>query len=372
MALKKYYLMVDLKIEGKLTSIKLAEFDLQALEKYTSYCTGPSQLLEYMPDDIKKFLFKYLDRYLTIENDPFSIRTSASNRGKKIKIIYNNDIDVLLSGKRALTSNIVNNLRFSIDDFINGNVDNKSIEVLKKLYNYAGINFTKEVNEFLESKLNMDYGYNEKYEFAVKNRWSIIALSENCVKALVCDVMKDERKRVELAFLLKDNFGRLYQNLENEKDLINRLKDKLNSRRASVYFIRKDIEKNVEPYIEKTNTEKMNFLVCDALRDEYQKRHLGTLKFDKINSLNEKIEQIKLNLEVLKDKNKNMEKFTKMAFDESDIKKVLNIINLNNKIIKELNEKLDEAEFELYLLEKGNAFFSDAGFMVYDDEKNFK
>ena len=96
MALKKYFLSVDLVIDGKPVTVSLAEFDLMALEKYTSFCNNPDDLLMYMPNDepffVKNYLSTYIKRPITIDDDPFSIRTSKSKRAKvmdKLTILTN-------------------------------------------------------------------------------------------------------------------------------------------------------------------------------------------------------------------------------------------------------------------------------------------
>ncbi len=383
MSLKRYFLTVDLEIDGKLTTVTLANYDLVALEKYTSFCSGPEDLLKYMPNDnsrsIRNYISKHIKKPINEDNDPFSIRTSESKNARKIRIIYNRDLDVLLAGQKALHLKINKNYGATIDDFINGNISLEKQETLKTMYDkFAGRNFNNAVSYLIEKRLNMDGEYDEKYLTPCKNRWMFIAISQSCMKALVKDAFKDDRKRIELAFLIKDNTGDLLpdMNYSDKERFLGNLESRLMSRKASPHFIRKSIRRNVEPLIinelevkQEMKKKKVNF---SAITEEeiinYNKQRNGSGTLGEIISLSEEILNLNLSLEVLLNKTKDIEDLFKTgSFLESDesIKKRL---EFSKTQVNNLKKKIAQLEYELNELESGNATYSDAGFVIEKDK----
>lgn len=380
MSLKRYFLTVDLEIDGKLTTVTLANYDLVALEKYTSFCLGPGDLLKYMPNygsfPIGNYISRYIRKPINEKNDPFSIKTSESKNARKIRIIYNQDLDVLLAGQKAIHLKINKNYGATIDEFINGNISLEKQETLKTMYDkFAGRNFNNAVSYLIEKKLNMDGEYDERYLMPCKNRWMFIAISQSCMQALVKDAFKDDRKRIELAFLLKDNTGDLLPNVSysDKERFLSNLESRLMARKASPHFIRKSIRRNIEPrIINELKVKQEKEVGFSTITEEeiinYNKQRNGSETLGEIISLSEEILNLNLSLEVLLNKTKDIEDLFKTgSFLESDesIKKRL---EFSKTQVNNLKKKIAQLEYELNELESGNATYSDAGFVIEKDK----
>ena len=62
---KVYHLCVELDIDGQKKLITIARGNLLALEKYTSFCSGPMELLRTMPDKEPFSSKNFRDRHLS-------------------------------------------------------------------------------------------------------------------------------------------------------------------------------------------------------------------------------------------------------------------------------------------------------------------
>lgn len=375
MALKKYFLSVDLVIDGKPVTVSLSEFDLMALEKYTAFCNGPDELLMYMPNDepffAKNYLTAHIKRPITIGDDPFSIRTSKSKRAKKIKIIYKKDLDVLLAGKKALLSKVVKNYNLTINDCVNGNISEEEENTLKYLYEkFAGRKFYNAVLDVLERKLDVDHTYDERYLIPKNKKWMFIALSNKCASALIEDAFMDDRKRIELAFFLKEKTGDLLPNVSNSEidALLEKFDNRINVRRASSHYIRGSIQNNLKAFnselMPKPKKQIEPSIITEAEIINYNKQRKMTPELDRVLYISEKVESLKLSLKALIDEKEELEKLLKKgSFIESDesISKRLEFINQQ---IDKVKKQITQLEYEMYELENGNMVYTDAGFVV--------
>lgn len=382
MPLKKYYLTVDLIIDQKPVTVSLANFDIMALQKYTSFCYGPKELLMCMPNDqdfsVRNFISSHLEKPISKENDPFSIRTSESKRSKKIKILYKNDLDILLAGKGALLSKVIKNYGLTIEDILSGNISEEQEQILKYMYDkFAGKSFSDAVFDVTKSKLNMDYTFDKRYITPNNKRWLFIALSRSCASALIEDAFKDDRKRLELSSFLKDKTGDLMPNANSDEinKLLKILDDRLVKRRASNYYIRKDIRKNLIEFRPKITDEPkkqvLNSVITEKEIINYNKQRKKTPELKKELELSENIEKLKLCLKTLYEKKENIEKYKLCLENMTDKCDFLGMILLTNKNLEYINnqildieKRLEQLEYELYCLENNDIFYSDAGFIV--------
>lgn len=379
---KKYVLSVDIIVDGKKVTIGLAGYDLIALQKYTAFCNGPEDLLKFMPNDddfsVRNFLSKHLSLSFNKGNDPFSIRTSDSKQAKKLRIIYKEDVDVLIAGKKSLSSRLYELVRLSIDDCVNNNISEEKKALLKYLYDkYYGPCLDKEIQKEINNHYNMDYEYDERYKIPYHNRWMFIALSHKCAEALIFDAFKDDRKRIELAFLLKDKTGDLLPTVSGEqKDaMIEKLDLSLRRRQSSPSYIRTSIKKSVRRFNNKIEPKEKPKVVASVVTErkiiEYNKSFLKEnydCKLEEIIFLSEKIETLKLSLEASYNEVKKLEELLQHgSFLESDesIKRRLELAKDNVNTIK---QKIRELEYELNELESDRVIYSDAGFVVEKDK----
>lgn len=375
MALKKYFLSVDLVIDGKPVTVSLAEFDLMALEKYTAFCNGPDDLLMYMPNDepffAKNYLSSHIKRPIAIDDDPFSIRTSKSKRAKKIKIIYKKDLDVLLAGKKALLSKMVKNYNLTINDCVNGNISKEEENALKYMYDkFAGRKFYNAVLDILERKLDVDHIYEEEYLIPKNNKWMFIALSSKCASALIEDAFKDDRKRIELAFFLKEKTGNLLPNISGSEidALLEKLDNRISIRKASNPYIRRSIQNNLKIFNSKLNkTQEKQIKPSVITEDEiinYNKQRKMTPELNRVLYISEKVESLKLSLKTLIDEKEDLQELLKKgSFIESDesISKRLEFINQQ---VDKIKKQIAQLKYEMYELESGNMVYTDAEFVV--------
>lgn len=375
MALKKYFLSVDLVIDGKPVTVSLAEFDLMALEKYTAFCNVPDELLMYMPNDepffAKNYLTAHIKRPITIDDDPFSIRTSKSKRAKKIKIIYKKDLDVLLAGKKALLSKMVKNYNLTINDCVNGNISEEEENALKYMYEkFAGRKFYNAVLDILEKKLDVDNIYEEEYLIPKNKKWMFIALSNKCASALIEDAFKDDRKRIELAYFLKEKTGNLLPNIsDSEIDaLLEKLDNRIRIRKASSHYIRRNIENNLKTFNSKFITKKEKQIEPSVITEDeiinYNKQRKMTPELDRVLYISEKIESLNLSLKTLIDKKEDLEELLKKgSFIESD-ESIIKRLEFIKQQIDKIKKQIAQLEYEICELENGNMVYTDAGFVV--------
>lgn len=385
---KKYILMVDLIINGKKSRVSLANYDLIALQKYTSFCNGPNDLLKFMPSDkefsVRNFLLSHINQIKEDGYDPFSIRTSTSNKSKEIRIIYNNDTDVLLAGMKTLEDRIGNSFRLNIDDCVSGSIDSNIKEILIKLYErFSDRNLARAIDDVMISKLNMDGFYDKRYEVAMRNRWMFIGLSPKCRRALVKDAFLDDRKRIELAFFLKDNTGDLlpFMSSYEKSKAIEKLNEALSRRKASSTFIRNSIRNNILNLSSSLKNQENTCIkitspsvITESEVIEYNKNRFLEEKSDvlleRIIFISEKIENLKCILETLIKEEKELEKLLKQgSFIECDDSIAQRLENVR-ELIKLKKREISVLEYESNELENGKVTFSDAGFLIEEKDKN--
>ncbi len=385
---KRYVLSVDLLIDGKVKTVCLASYDLIALEKYTSFCDGPKDLLKFMPNDtdfsVRNFLVSHIKQSENEGYDPFSIRTSESNKSRKIRIIYKKDVDVLLAGRNSLTERIEDFLYINIDDCIKGNIDSNKRKLLMLLYEkFRGRNFTNAVEDFRISKLNADSLYDFRYEIAMRNKWMLIGLSSRCAKALVKDAFLDDRKRIELAFILKDNTGDLLPSMSSDErsKAIEKLNDVLIKRRATSYYIRNSIKENTRrigvPLINQNSESKKNklYVPCKITEEkimEYNRSRLFKDKnnntLEKIMDISEEIENLRQRLDVLIYEKNSLEILKKTgSFIEKDHEIIAKLKNVEEQISK-IKKEIMKLEYELNEIENGRMIYTDGGFFIEKDK----
>lgn len=372
MARKKYFLTADLIINGNKELVTLSNYDLIALEKYTAFCSGPEELLWFMPDNnnfsVKSYLSKYIKTPINLKEDPFSIRTSPSKKAKKIKIIYKKDADVLLATKDDLLSKLVKHFNLTLEDCVNDNIDKDVAQFLKLLYKkFAGRNFNRAYWNIIERNFNMDYTYDNRYIIVENNKWMLIGISKECARALIEDAYKDDRKRIELAFLLKEKTGDLMPLLDGLKkdELLTKLNDRLARIKASSFYVRNNIQNNVKNHA-KTFNSNLNQPISQPLMDERRVNDdVGsTYASERMEYLRDKIETIELTLNSLIEEERKLKEGMINGSSESVLKKLQSI----RELIKDNKDKLIYFKYELNELETGNISFSDAGFIIEKDK----
>ena len=357
MKLKKYFLTVDLDISGIIKGpFIIANYDLISLQNYTAFCQNQDELLSFMPDgknfSARRFLLEHIDKSV---DDPFAIRISDSKNSRKLKIIYKNDVDVLIANEDDLTKAIINNFSYSLEECSKGNIDKEKEEFLKTIYDkYASKNFSNTIGYIIDKKCNPDtYDYDGKYDFLIKKKWLFLALSEKSVRSLVKDVCKDDRKKIELGFLLKEKTGVLTK-VNNYDSIFEAVKINLNRYPIGPYIIRNGITSNLEA-LEKDL--ELSYLNEDKSNEEIKNNMIS----EKVMELIEKIEELKRELECEQETlNKNEGLFLK----DSDER-----INNSKEYIKKLKNKIFSLEYELDLLQSNRAFYTDAGF-IEEKEKD--
>lgn len=383
---KKYVLTVELNVNGKKFLVPLATHDLITLEKYVSFCTDPNELLKFMPNDktfsVRSYLMRYLDAKLSFDNDPFSIRTSNSKRSNKIKMLYNSDMDVLLADKNVLCKKLINCFNISVNDCVSGNISKEDETFLKQLYGqFADKKFNYAIEEVRLMKYNMDdpYKYDERYGVLFNNPWMFIAVSSQCSDAIVNDALKDDRKRVNFAFLLKQKAGNLLSDCSEayKQKLVKTLENEVYGRCNSASVVRNSIRKNVRNFMNENTPEKMVINNPSKITEQeiinYSKQRLSQKldpKKDKEFELMTEIEELKSSLLQKKEESQNLQQSLKMVgFTQ---KRDFVITQINNVLndIKTLEKNIQKLEYYLYELENNNMTYSDAGFIVEVEDKS--
>lgn len=357
---KVYHLCVELTIDGKKQIVTIAKGNLLALEKYTSFCSGPVELLRTMPDREDFSSKDFLDRYLlnlVHKEDPFSIRTSGAKGSKKLPLLYKKDDDVLFTNKEEIIRNIRDNHKFTIDDLENGKVDEKTKTFLKELWNlFYDQKILSDFYEYIDKKLNPDkiISFDKRYEMVLSNKWMILGLSKTLLEEFMKLVFKDPRKRIECVKYLKENYKELIPIINSsEKQMRLKLLEKeLTKKRINVSRIRRQIDKNLcdlnnsfvpdipdnisEPVIEV----KPYVITEEEIIEYYEKRRDLTLVMQRILSLSKELENLKRELLVIKS------------------------IDIKEKIEK----RITEVEFEIYELENNKYSYTDNGELIKEDE----
>lgn len=383
---KKYVLTVELNVNGKKFLVPLATHDLITLEKYVSFCTDPNELLKFMPNDktfsVRSYLKRYLDAKLSFDNDPFSIRTSNSKRSNKIKMLYNSDMDVLLADKNVLCKKLINCFNISVNDCVSGNISKEDETFLKQLYGqFAGKNFDYAKHKVRCMKYNMDdpYKYDERYGVLFNNPWMFIAVSSTCAQALVEDVFKDDRKRINFAFLVKQRTGNLLTDYSysNVKALNKNLEKQVCGRNNYASYVRNSIRRSVRKFMNENTPNEIVVNNPSKITEQeiidYNKQRLSQdqdSKEDNEFELMTHIEELRSCLFQKKDEEVNLQQSLKTGGFTQDKDFVTAQLNIVLSDIKDLEKKIQKLEYYLCELENHNMAYSDAGFIVDVEDKS--
>ena len=383
---KKYVLTVNLNVNGKSFLVPLASYDLITLEKYVSYCNNPSELLKFMPNDktfsVRSYLMRYLNPNLSFDNDPFSIRTSRSKKSNKIKMVYNHDMDVLLANKKVLKDKLIGSFSISLDDCVFGNISKEDEEFLKQLYGkFAGKNFDYAKRILSCMKYNMDdpYKYDERYGVLFNNPWMFIAISSTCAQALVEDAFKDDRKRINFAFLVKQRTGNLLTDYSysDVKALNESLEKQVCGRNNYASYVRNSIRRSVRKFMNENTPNEIVVNNPSKITEQeiidYNKQRLSQdqdSKEDNEFELMTHIEELRSCLFQKKDEEVNLQQSLKTGGFTQDKDFVTAQLNIVLSDIKDLEKKIQKLEYYLCELENHNMVYSDAGFIVDVEDKS--
>lgn len=388
MGKKQYVLTVDMVFYDKTVSYPIVTSNLVALQKYISFCNGPSELIWTMPNEEAFSVRNYITEHLKVNfedrKDPFNIKTD-SLKGKSIRKIYKADIDVLLATPKEIKERILDYFSISINDCINHNIPKETEDFLQTLYKkYFNKGVKDAIDYFRLKKLNMDSPerYDSRYEiaFASDNSWMILGLYEDCIKELVNGAFKDDKKRFDLAFLLKEKTGNLlpYITKEEKEQRLKEIEGKLSKKKVSTTYIRNSIRSNIRMCNE---TFSVNLIALDEKNFgpltgqdiiNYNKKRLTDRncgpEFKETLDLIEKIETLRSELLIIQEDEKEFQKICEIGsftIDPEQAKKKLNEIKEDKKNKLRQIEKL---EFTLQQIEEGSCVFSDAGFIVEKDK----
>lgn len=356
---KVYHLCVELTIDGQKQIITLAKGNLLALEKYTSFCNGPLELLRTMPDKETFSSKDFLDRYLTdvnYNNDPFSIRTSNAKGSRKLPLLYKKDDDILFTNKEEIIENIRDNYKFKIEDVLSDRINEKTKNLLKELWSlFYETQSSKYFYDYIDKKLNPDKAasFDKRYEIVLSNRWMILGLSKTFLEEFIKLIYKSPRKRIELLYYLKQNYSHIIPNIDSleKQKRLGLLEKELSKKKINVSKIRKQINENlsefnlslIPPVPEKT-IEKPDIMPYQVTREE-----------------------IILYNEKRTDLTPIMERILKLSKELENLQREL-LVTRSIEIKKKIEERIVQIEFEIYELENNRYCYTDNGELIKEDE----
>lgn len=352
---RRYCLCVELIIDGKKEIICLAKYDLITLQKYTSFCSGASELLKFMPEDdlisTKDYILENL-KDSSMKEDPFSIRGTDSFHSKKIPILYKKDEDILLYNKQEIIDCIKRKYFINLSDVENGTIDDKAKEFFASIWDkYSSDETEKTLYWIVEKKLDCDKpeSYDSRYGKILNNKWMLLGVSGKFLSYLIDNVWDDTKKRLEFINLLKSYDNNLLPqiNYEERRKRISLLEEQLNKKGITVHRIRRRIMKNIKPLVpQKQEIKPVINVITETITErqilDYNKERKGKKGpiFDEILYLSEKLER--LNSELL--------------------------VTHNVAMKKDLEKEKEELEYKIYELENNKYFYSDSGELIKEDK----
>ena len=355
MADKTYDLCVELTIDGQKQLITLAKGNLLALEKYTSFCSNPLELLRTMPDKEEFSSKEFINRYVGEVNeksDPFSIRTSSAKGSRKLPLLYKKDIDILLSNNEEISRNIRSNYKFTIDDVESNNIDEKTKFFLKELWNlFYDQKIMDDFYEYVDNKLNPDktVTFDKRYQNVLNNRWMILGLSKTILGKFIKLIFKDPRKRIEFLSYLKEKHRELIPeiSISEKQKRLQLLEKELIKKGISTSKIRKQINENLYS---------LNNSLIPKIPEIVVEEKTYDITEQDIISYNEK----------RSDLNPIMERIIKLSKELERLK--LELLIAKGDIKEKIEERISQVEFEIYELENNKYSYTDSGMLIKEDE----
>lgn len=373
----KYVLAVDLKIKDEVKRVTLSSGTLEGLLKYTSYCVDEGELIKFLPHDDDFSVRTYIEKHLNKKNDsnysPFSIRKQANLNSRKVDVLYKKDLDVLLVNKADLLKLIRDNYSLSINDISSGNIPSKIDVFLKKIYDkFKSYNLIKAKDLLIEKKLDPDKEYDSRFEILKSKPYLSLAINNYCLGIFARSVIKDDKKKLEFAKMLKEDLNKKLLVLSNEefKERMTKIDNKAFLNGCSLIQIRNNMRKNIK-FVEEVNDVKDNkkrdikpYIVTDKEIIKYNEKRNNSRNDCLSLELLEKIDDLERRLKTLYEERKIEEnKLTRISFLETE-KDIENKIKCINEEISNLKVKLASLKYDFDSLETGNYTYSDAGFIV--------
>lgn len=373
----KYVLAVDLKIKDEVKRVSLSSGTLEGLLKYTSYCVDEGELIKFLPHDDDFSVRTYIEKHLNKKNDsnysPFSIRKQANLNSRKVDVLYKKDVDVLLVNKADLLKLIRDNYSLSINDISSGNIPSKIDVFLKKIYDkFKSYNLIKAKDLLIEKKLDPDKEYDSRFEILKSKPYLSLAINNYCLEIFARSVIKDDKKKLEFAKMLKEDLNKKLLVLSNEefKERMTKIDNKAFLNGCSLIQIRNNMRKNIK-FVEEVNYVKDNkkrdikpYIVTDKEIIKYNEKRNNSRNDCLSLELLEKIDDLERRLKMLYEERKIEEnKLTRISFLETE-KDIENKIKCINEEISNLKVKLASLKYDFDSLETGNYTYSDAGFIV--------
>lgn len=373
----KYVLAVDLKIKDEVKRVSLSSGTLEGLLKYTSYCVDEGELIKFLPHDDDFSVRTYIEKHLNKKNDsnysPFSIRKQANLNSRKVDVLYKKDVDVLLVNKADLLKLIRDNYSLSINDISSGNIPSKIDVFLKKIYDkFKSYNLIKAKDLLIEKKLDPDKEYDSRFEILKSKPYLSLAINNYCLEIFARSVIKDDKKKLEFAKMLKEDLNKKLLVLSNEefKERMTKIDNKAFLNGCSLIQIRNNMRKNIK-FVEEVNDVKDNkkrdikpYIVTDKEIIKYNEKRNNSRNDCLSLELLEKIDDLERRLKTLYEERKIEEnKLTRISFLETE-KDIENKIKCINEEISNLKVKLASLKYDFDSLETGNYTYSDAGFIV--------
>lgn len=373
----KYVLAVDLKIKDEVKRVSLSSGTLEGLLKYTSYCVDEGELIKFLPHDDDFSVRTYIEKHLNKKNDsnysPFSIRKQANLNSRKVDVLYKKDVDVLLVNKADLLKLIRDNYSLSINDISSGNIPSKIDVFLKKIYDkFKSYNLIKAKDLLIEKKLDPDKEYDSRFEILKSKPYLSLAINNYCLEIFARSVIKDDKKKLEFAKMLKEDLNKKLLVLSNEefKERMTKIDNKAFLNGCSLIQIRNNMRKNIK-FVKEVNDVKDNkkrdikpYIVTDKEIIKYNEKRNNSRNDCLSLELLEKIDDLERRLKTLYEERKIEEnKLTRISFLETE-KDIENKIKCINEEISNLKVKLASLKYDFDSLETGNYTYSDAGFIV--------
>lgn len=366
---KKCDLCIKLKLPNEEEKYyKIVSASLEALTKYTTYCQNEKELLMCMPDFEPVYARSFFENY-SVSKDMFIIKTSKT---KSRKVLYKDSIDVLLIKNSELRNIIKRHFSITIEEAEENNISKEKEEFLKELYNnFSNAKINTEIKRNNQNKLNPDNYPDLRYAKYLGSSWLSLGLIPSNMNALLDAVFENYLKRQDLILLTKKYVKDLDKNISSEEENVRleTLDRKLKKKRESNYYIRNKIEEQARKIKKESNyyleENKTSIIKTSSLSD----KEILELKIKELesNSGNEK------EVAVIKEMISYMDKIDEIKKEISEIN-----IEINNplqkrredkKLLKEdLERRLIDYEYYLHRLENGDITFSDAGFIITNED----
>lgn len=235
---KKYYLCIDLinPNTNKKETCKLANYDLKALYKYTSFVSNATELLSLLPILIGEYVKSNLAN--PINRDTFYIKEIDGCKENNYKVPYKEDEREIYVNKTDIINIIKKFFSLSKDDYYHSNYSKN----MEKLYKYLlsvlsndkrnGSDKAYELEDKIHNNFFIAFDTIKEPDMADCEMWQEIALVPSNIKLLTSYVCEDEHQLFILAKTLKDILR------------INLIDDETFNKRKKNYFIKLDKTNN--------------------------------------------------------------------------------------------------------------------------------